>query len=326
MQQQYLRNHNRKAFYESDEDEMQQENQGNHRQKTDYFTNEDEDEIDQEYLVNYNKKADYLTNKQKEEIKTSDKAEMDEELDEVEKYTKQQLKIKKRGNIICKVVYINTIKRANLTIVTIHLLPHSKSKTATLMDIIAKKEAGQKLLKCLTLNTYYKLIKIKPYIDQTFATMNIYFDEHSLVEIMHLSPDLKKRFEINWINERRQITTNYQNERINQVPIAGYVHRIPTPIHNNLHTMTIRNQMKQIIEINFWGGQLPKVLENIQENDIIILPKVNHAKSWQGRAAINNNGPIYKENNLWPRDEPENETNKSILNLSTYKFNEAKCN
>ena len=248
-----------------------------------------------------------------------------EVINNIEYGTKAQLRMNERGDIICKVVGIRLIDDRRFVIVHIHILSDPTSKTAILMDMIARKEECDRLMNLLVVNKFYKIFKIKPYIDHYYYdTMTFAFDKLSYVQILHLSMKIMNRFNINWLKHKREITTNYEMRNLHQVTIAGFVHSFPVKQNSRLFIMRIRNKNKQTINVNLWVRKLPEIFANLKLNDIIILPKVNHSKIWNGVVSINNNGPIYKENNLWVHNENNNNSNLEIINLSA-KINEAKC-
>lgn len=246
-------------------------------------------------------------------------------IEDLEYCTKAQLTMNIRGNVICKVAHIRLIAPRQVAIASIHILPNSISQTAVLMDMIAVDKQTDRLINSLIPNNFYKICKIKPYKDPYyFHKTTLAFDQLSTIQILDLPTKIINRFNINWLERKAEITSNYQKRNIHEAIIAGFVHRIPYRKNSQLHIMTIRNKTRQIIDVNLWHNQLPQIFASIKLNDIIILPKVNHAKIWNGRNSLNNNGPIYKENNLWCPDQNIDLSNVILIDLSS-NFKNAKC-
>ena len=235
----------------------------------------------------------------------------------IENCTKAQLAINKTSNIICKVILVKKIEKQQLTIAYIHILPNSTSRSAILMYITARQNEADRLIESLPINTFYKIYDITTYFDQYhFGIMTISFDKKSRVRMLELSPKLSNRFHINWLLQKGQITDDYEKQNIYQFVVAGFIHKLPLKKALNLHVITIKNKMKQTIDVNLWGQRHLNFLKNIKLNDIIILPKVSHAKVFYGYKALNNNGPIYIENKLWSQNETKNDSDLEIIDLS----------
>ena len=241
---------------------------------------------------------------------------MHEEVHDIENCTKAQLFPNKRCDIVCKIVYKKKLARIKLAVINIHILPNSTSTASVLMDIIAKKNQVDKLINSLSIDKFYKICNIKPYIDRFDFTLKICFDEKSKIQSFNVPTKFISRFNINWLLHKPQINEDYEKKRHYQFAVAGYVHSIPCKKLPCLHIMKIRNRNKQIITVNLWDKHLPDIVTKIQLNDIIILPKVRNNRAFRGRQSLNNNGPIYKENRLWPRTENKNESDLQIIDFS----------
>ena len=242
---------------------------------------------------------------------------MHEEVHDIENNTKAQLSPNKRCDIVCKVIYKKKLKRTKFGVVNIHILPNSTSTTSVLMDIIAKKNQVDRLINSLSVDKFYKIRNIKPYFDRLdFATVKICFDEQSRIQTFNVPTKFINRFNINWLLHKPQINDDYEEKRNYEFAVAGYVYSIPLKKLCCLHVMKIRNRNNQIITVNLWGKHLPNIVTKLKLNDIIILPKVTNNRPWTGRQCLNNNGPIYRENKLWPPINDKNESDLQIIDFS----------
>ena len=246
---------------------------------------------------------------------------------EIDIYTKATLKTNQNSTIIGRIKFINAIQNKKIIVLNIHVLPNSKSQNGILMDIIIKASEEKRVAPYLKLDKFFKFERIFPYLNQQFGKMAIHFGETSLIQLLPDLPEqIAKRFDIDWSKQRRGITTNYKNASIINCIIAGYVHIMPKKKKPNLYTFTIRNPEKETIEVNLWGDSqaLKNTISKLKLHDIVVLPKVSSAKAFRGRKSLNNNGPIYIQNNFWQRQEIDTD-DEQITDLTTAPFKTAKC-